>query len=138
GKYMKYFGIGMGCSSSFDFVGWAKARGRSLTTRKNAHARRAHHHVPVLIAASIDGHAAWRLCPPYESASLHHHRSHAGAWPTGLAMRPSGRLSALIRLTSSSLSEKSNTAMFSAIRAGFDERGIGATIPFWTSQRSAT
>src|SRR5262245_45039168 len=79
---------------------------------------------------------------PQDEASVvahaDHYTSHAGTRPTGLAMRPSGRLRALMRLTSSSVSEKSSTARFSAIRAGFDERGIGTTIPFWISQRSAT
>src|SRR6516165_2073569 len=45
-------------------------------------------------------------------------QSQAGARPAGLAILPSGRLSAAMRL-------------------GFDERGIGTMLPCWISQRSA-
>src|SRR5215813_585531 len=94
----------------------------------------------------ICGHPSRRVAQerdaPQDEASVvahsDHHTSHGGTRLTGLAIRPSGRLRALMRLTSLSVREKSNTARFSAMRAGFDERGIGATMPFWMSQRSAT
>src|SRR5215210_2012021 len=65
-------------------------------------------------------------------------QSHAGARPFGLAMRPSGRLSALIRLISSALSSKSNTCRLSAICLVFADLGIAAIFPCCTSHRSAT
>src|SRR5262249_40020201 len=64
-------------------------------------------------------------------------QSQAGARPAGLAILPSGRLSAAIRFISSSVSAKSKTLRFSAMRLGFDERGIGTMLPCWISQRSA-
>src|SRR5215469_8530190 len=64
-------------------------------------------------------------------------QSHAGARPAGLAILPSGRLSAAIRAISPSVSTKSKTSRFSAMRAAFDERGIGTMLPCWISQRSA-
>src|SRR6516165_758324 len=64
-------------------------------------------------------------------------QSHAGARPAGLAILPSGRLSAAIRSISSSVSAKSKTLRFSAMRLAFDERGIATMLPCWISQRSA-
>ena len=52
-------------------------------------------------------------------------------------MRPFKRLSADMRLISSSESVKSNTLKLSAMRSGLDERGIGMTF-YWIDQRSAT
>src|SRR5262249_30926106 len=64
-------------------------------------------------------------------------QSHAGARRAGLAILLSGRLSAAIRSISSSVSAKSNTLRFSAMRLAFDERGIATMLPCWISQRSA-
>src|SRR6266702_3775047 len=64
-------------------------------------------------------------------------QSHAGARPAGLAILPSWRLSAAIRFISSSVSRKSNTSRFSAMRALFEERGIATMLPCWRSQRRA-
>src|SRR5262249_36070266 len=64
-------------------------------------------------------------------------QSHAGARPAGLAILPSGRLSAAIRFISSSVNAKSKTLRFSAMRLGFDERGLGKILPCCMSQRSA-
>src|SRR5262245_12692234 len=64
-------------------------------------------------------------------------QSQADTRPMGLAILPSGRLSAAMRAISSALSVKSNTARFSAMRLALDERGIGTMLPCWTSQRSA-
>src|SRR5262247_393066 len=69
--------------------------------------------------------------------SLPPSQSHAGARPAGLAILPSGRLSAAIRFISSSVSVKSKTLRFSAMRLAFDERGRGTILPCWISQRSA-
>src|SRR5499427_11051341 len=64
-------------------------------------------------------------------------QSHAGARPAGLAILLPGRLSAAIRAISSSVSAKSKTLRFSAMRVAFDERGMGTMLPCWISQRSA-
>src|SRR6266404_3066202 len=62
-------------------------------------------------------------------------QSHAGARPAGSAILPSVRLSVAIRSISSLVSAKSNTSRFSAMRAAFDERGIGTMLPCWIGQR---
>ena len=51
-------------------------------------------------------------------------------------MRPFGRFNAEMRCISTSLRVKSNTLKLSAMRAGFDERGMAATF-CCISQRSA-
>ena len=56
-------------------------------------------------------------------------QSHAGARPFGLAIRPSARLSALIRDISSPVSSKSKTSRLSAMCLGLAERGIAAMLP---------
>ena len=69
-----------------------------------------------------------------EDSCAHSHerrprQSHAGARPAGFAILPSGRLSAEICFISSSVREKSKTFIFSAMRLGLDERGIGTMLP---------
>src|SRR5580700_8763611 len=71
-------------------------------------------------------------------SSVYGHSSHTGARPTGLAVRPSRRLSAPMRRISSSSSLKSNTSIFSAMRVALEERGIAAIICCCISQRNAT